>query len=94
MRIRYVGPDNRTRIAEANRVKFMSGGYRSTDKASEVDEGFVGPLLVAHIYYSKGGKRITMEVPDGFDMETAKQQLLEKGWLDLSACKVQGETLY
>ncbi len=94
MRIRYVGLDNRTRIAVASRVKFMSGGYRSTDKASEVDESFVGPLVVAHIYYAKGGKRITMEVPDSFDMEAAKQQLLEKGWLDLSACKVRLENLY
>ena len=94
MMIRYIGPDKRTRIAEANRVKFMSDGYRATTRGNEYDESFKGALLVAHIYYAKGGKRLTMQVPDNFDMEAAKAQLLEKGWLDLSTCTVRLENLY
>jgi hypothetical protein len=94
MRIRYIGQDGRTRIAEATRVKFMSDGWKQRDKRYEIDEDITGPVIVAHVVRSGGGKSLVMPVTSGFDMEVAKQQLLEKGWIDLSACPVKVENLY
>lgn len=94
MRIRYIGLDTRTRIAEASRVKFLSDGFRPTDNRDERVDDLAGPLIVVHVTRSKGGKRLTLQIPEGFDIEAAKQQVLEKGWLDLSACTVKMENLY
>ena len=94
MRIRYIGLDNRTRIAEANRVKFLHDGFQSTDKKDEMDDSLNGPIVVAHVYRSKGGKRLTVTVPPGYDMVAARRHLLEKGWLDISDCTVRFENLY
>lgn len=94
MRIRYVGMDGRTRVAQANRVKFLEDGFKATDTHAERDESLHGPLIVAHIYRSNGGKRLIMEVGEDFDMKAAEQQLLEKGWLDLACCPVKTENLY
>lgn len=95
MRIRYVGQDGRTRITEAIRVKFMSDGWKSGDKKYEVDESVTGPVAVVHTDRGKtGGKRLIIPLASGFDTETAKQQLLEQGWLDLSGLPVKFENLY
>ncbi len=95
MRVKYVGMDNRVRIAEASRVKFLEGGLQTTDKQAEWDSDVLhGPVVVVHIPYSKGGKRLMLEVAEDFDMEAAQQQLLEKGWCDLSCCPAKTENLY
>ncbi len=95
MRIRYVGQDRRTRITEIHRIKFFSDGFRQTDTRDEMMDDLHGPVIVLHTVRAKGGaKRLTLQVPDGFDMEAAKHQLLEHGWLDLSACAVKRENLY
>lgn len=94
MRIRYIGMDNRTRIAEVSRVKFFSDGFKSTDKRDEVADELHGPVIVTHLVRHKGGKRLTMQIPADFDIEAAKLQLLENGWLDLSSCPVKMENLY
>ncbi len=94
MRIRYVGLDNRTRIAEVSRIKFLSDGFQETDKKVEVVEGLHGPVIVAHMLRTKGGKRLVMAVPEDFDMEAAKVHLLDTGWLDLSTCPLKMENLY
>lgn len=94
MRIRYIGLDNRTRITEALRVKFFSDGFQPTDKRDEVEDNVFGPVIVVHLTRNRGGKRLTMQVPDDFDIETAKQNLLEKGWADLSNCTLKTEHLY
>lgn len=94
LRIMYAGMDNRVRVASATRVKFMEDGFQRTDKPDERGDGVSGPVIVAHVDRAKGGKRLTMHAPDKFDMEAAKAQLLEKGWLDLSACTVVAENLY
>ena len=92
MRIRYVGSDGRTRVAEVLRVKFMHDGWTARDKRHEVDEDIKGPVLVVHQINAKGGKRLVLSVSDGFDMDAAKIHLLEKGWLDLSDCLVKFES--
>lgn len=94
MRIMYTGMDNRVRVSEANRLKFMEDGFQRTDKADERADGVSGPIIVAHVYRSKGGKRLTLQVPDKFDMEAAKMQFLQQGWLDLTMCTVTAENLY
>ena len=94
MRIRYIGMDQRPRVAEANRVKFLEDGFKATDKQAEWDENLHGPVVIAHVYRSKGGKRLIMQVPESFDMEAAQLQLLQDGWLDLSCCPVKLENLY
>ncbi|MDL2293926.1 hypothetical protein LJC60_04760 [Ruminococcaceae bacterium OttesenSCG-928-D13] len=95
MRIRYIGMDKRTRITEANRVKFMSDGWKSGDKKYEVDESIRGPVAVVHTDRGKsGGKRLVIPLPGNFDIEGAKVHLLENGWLDLSALPVAIENLY
>jgi hypothetical protein len=94
MRIRYVGIDDRTRIAEAVRVKFIHDGWNERDKRNELIDDIHGPVIVAHTDHIKNGKRLIMSVPDGFDMEAAKINMLEKGWLDLSSCQVKTETNY
>ncbi len=94
MRIKYVGLDNRTRIAEANRIKFMSDGFKPTDRHIEQDDSITGPAIVIHVYRNGGGKRLTLQVPPGYDMEAAKAQALERGWIDLSNCLVKLENLY
>lgn len=94
MRIRYIGLDNRSRIAEVSRIKFLSDGFKDTDKKGEWDESLTGPVIVMHIVRHKGGKRLTLSVPTDFDMEAAKGHLLEKGWLDLSLCPLKMENLY
>lgn len=94
MRVLYIGLDKRTRVAETNRVKFLSDGFKSTDKRDEMMEELRGPVIVIHTYRSKGGKRLTLQIPEGFDMEGAKRHLLETGWLDLSSCTVKMENLY
>ena len=94
MRIRYIGMDKRTRVSKCISVKFLSDGFKSTDKKAEVDDTIIGPVLVVHLLRSKGGKRLILSVPASFDMESAKLQLLEKGWLDLSDCPIQIENLY
>jgi len=94
MRIKYMGMDGRVRVAKANRVKFLEDGFRKTDSPAEQDDLLKGPLLIAHVYRSKGGKRVTMHVPEGFDAVAAQTQLLEQGWADLTACIVKNENLY
>lgn len=94
MRIMYRGMDNRVRVSKLNSLKFMEDGFQRTDKQDEREDNISGPVIVAHVYRSKGGKRLTMEVPPGFNMESAKKQLLEQGWLDLSMCTVKNENLY
>lgn len=94
MRIRYVGLDGRTRVAEAARVKFMHDGWTARDKRHEIDEDITGPLIVVNQINGKGGKRLIMLAPDALDMEAAKTHLLEKGWLDLSICPVKVESMY
>ena len=94
MRLMYIGMDGRVRVAEANRVKFLEDGFQRTDKYDERSDDIAGPVLVAHVYRSKGGKRLTASVPVGFDMLTARRQLLEQGWLDITACTVKIENLY
>ncbi|MDR0311148.1 MAG: hypothetical protein LBJ21_06145 [Acidobacteriota bacterium] len=94
MRIRYVGSDGRTRIAEITRVKFMHDGWTTRDKRNEVDEDIKGPLVVVYQPSGKGGKRLIMLAPDEFDMNAAKIHLLEKGWLDLSSCQMKVESFY
>ncbi|MGD9559605.1 MAG: hypothetical protein AB7V55_03245 [Oscillospiraceae bacterium] len=94
MRIRYIGQDDRLRVAEANRVKFLVDGFKAGDKQAEWDDRLTGPVIVVHVYRSKGGKRLTLQVPDDYDMEAAQMQLLEKGWLDLTCCPVKMENLY
>jgi len=95
MRIRYVGADGRTRIADVNRVKFVHDGWTARDKRHEIDEDVTGPVIVVHHKANaKGSKRLIMSVPDGFDMDAAKVHLLEKGWLDFSGCQVKIESFY
>ncbi len=94
MRIRYIGRDNRTRVVVASSVKFLSDGFKATDKKDEMDDSLHGPMLVIHISRNKGGKRLTLQVPDDFNMEDAKGHLLEKGWIDFSACTLKMENLY
>ena len=94
MRLMYTGLDNRTRVAEANRIKFLEDGFQRTDKMDERSDDIKGPVIVAHVYRSKGGKRLTMNVPEGYDMEVARLQLLEKGFLDVTDCTVKMENLY
>ena len=95
MRIKYVGADGRTRITKVIRVKFMHDGCTMRDKRREADEDITGPVIVVHqISSSKSGKRLSMSVPDGFDMDAAKSHLLEKGWLDLSGCPMKFESFY
>ena len=94
MRVRYVGADGRTRITKVLRVKFMHDGWTVRDKRHEVDEGITGPVIVVHQIGAKGGKRLIMSAPDGFDMNAAKIQILENGWLDLSCCPVKFESFY
>jgi len=92
MRIRYVGTDGRTRVAEVLRVKFMHDGWTARDKRHEVDDDIKGPVLVVHQINAKGGKRLILSAGYGFDMNAAKIHLLEKGWLDLSTCTVKFES--
>ncbi|MDL2252445.1 hypothetical protein LJC49_00025 [Ruminococcaceae bacterium OttesenSCG-928-I18] len=94
MRLMYMGVDNRVRVAEANRVKFLEDGFQRTDKMDERSDDITGPVIVAHVYRSKGGKRLTLSPPAGYDMSAARQQLLEKGWLDITDCTVKMENLY
>ena len=94
MRIRYIGTDGRTRIAEVTRVKFMHDGWTARDKRHELDDDIKGPVIVAHQFNAKNGRRLIMPVADEFDMDAAKIHLLEKGWLDLSACPVKYESFY
>ncbi len=94
MRLMYRGMDGRIRVAEANRVKFLEDGFKRTDKIDERSDEITGPVIVAHVYRSKGGKRITVTVPDNYDMATARTQLLEKGYLDISEYTVRMENLY
>lgn len=94
MRIRYVGQDGRTRLTEICRIKFVSDGFKRTDKRDEWDESFHGPAIVVHTIRAKGGKRLTFSVPAGFATDEAKNQMMEKGWLDLSSCELKMENLY
>ena len=94
MRLMYMGMDNRVRVAEANRVKFLDEGFRRSDKYDEMYDEISGPVMVAHVYRSKGGKRLTIKPPEGYDMTAARLQLLEKGWLDITDCAVRAENLY
>lgn len=94
MRIRYIGMDNRIRVAKANRVKFLAEGFQASDKQGEWDDTLKGPVIIAHTYRSKGGKRLTLAVPQDFDMEAAQLHLLQNGWLDLSCCPVKMENFY
>ncbi len=94
MRIMYVGMDNCTRVAQTNRVKFLENGFPTSYRHSDFNDGISGPVIIAHVYRSKGGKRLTLAVPDSFDMARAQQELLKDGWLDLTECVTKGETLY
>lgn len=94
LRIMYTARDGRLRVNDTNRVKFMEDGFQETDKPDEHLEDIKGPIIVAHVYRARGGKRLTFEVPEGFDMELAKRNLLEHGWLDLSACILREEVQY
>lgn len=94
MRVKFIGLDKRTRVSKASSIKFVDDGFQDTDKQIEWDERVGGPALVVHLYRMKGGKRLTMEVPDNFNMAAAERQILEAGWLDLSDCVVKSESLY
>lgn len=94
MRVMYIGMDKRTRISEANRVKFMEDGFQRTDKNDERDDSINGPVIIAHVYRSRGGKRLILSVPEGYNMAEAEQNLLRHGFLDLSPCTVRSENLY
>lgn len=94
MRIRYIGLDGRTRLAEINRIKFVSDGFKPTDKRDEYDDTFHGPAIIVHTIRAKGGKRLTFSVPDTFATEDAKNHMMEQGWLDLSPCTLKMENLY
>lgn len=94
MRLMYIGMDGRLRVAQANRVKFLEDGFKRTDNNDERYDDVSGPVLVAHVYRSKGGKRLTAAVPPGYDMAAARRQLLENGWLDITDCTVKFEVLY
>lgn len=94
MRIKYIGLDNQARIAETNRLKFLPDGFDSNNKRSEGDESIQGPIIVAHVYRTKGGRRLIMQVPPGFSMAGAQRALLENNWLDLSECTMKAENLY
>ena len=95
MRIKYVGTDGRTRIAEVIRVKFIHDGWTARDKRHEIDEDITGPVIVVHqISGSRSGKRLIISVPDGFDMDAAKNHLLKEGCLDLSDCAMKFESFY
>lgn len=94
MRIKFTGMDKRVRVSRASSIKFMDDGFRNTDKQAEWDDGIKGAVIVVHLYRTKGGKRLTMEVPDNFNMSQAERQMLEDGWLDLSDCIVRNENLY
>lgn len=92
MRIMYTGMDGRTRVAQGNRIKFLEDGFQRTDKMNEREEGTNGPVLVVHTTRDKGGKRLVMEVPAGYDMNAAARQVLEQGWIDLTDCTVKTES--
>lgn len=94
MRLMYIGMDQRMRVAEASRVKFLEDGLQRSDRSDEREEGLDGPVIVAHVYRSRGGKRLMMQVPNNFNMEQARRQLLEEGYLDLTNCPVKAENLY
>lgn len=94
MRIKYVGLDGCTRVAQANRVKFLAEGFKLAERQMEWDNNLEGPLLVVHVYRSKGGKRLVMKLPERYNIDAAQTQMLEMGWLDLSEIPVQMENLY
>lgn len=94
MRIMYTGMDGRTRVAEANRVKFLEDGFKRTDRHDEREDSVHGPVMVIHVYRSKGGKRLIVSPPDGYDMESARKNLLRYGFLDVTDSVVKNENLY
>ncbi len=94
MRIRYIGMDNRPRVVNANRIKFVTDGFKPTDNHDEWDESLSGPAIIAHLFRTKGGKRLIMQAPEGFDLEDAQQHMLREGWLDLTCCTLKWENLY
>ena len=95
MRIKYIGQDQRLRVAKVHRVKFLGEGFRTGDKKSEWDEDTATSLIVCHLVHRQtGGKLLTLKPPEGFDMKTAENHLLENGWLDLSACTTGIESIY
>lgn len=94
MRIMYTGMDNRTRVATANRVKYLPDGFQDTDQRNEREEGVRGPILIIHTHRSKGGRRLIIKVPAEYNMEAAMRELLEKGWYDFTDLKVITENLY
>jgi len=94
MRVKYVGQDQRRRVAQIHRAKFICGGFRAGDKKTEWDDDTGSSLIVCHLTRQSGGKLITLKPPEGFDMEAAENHLLENGWLDLSNCTPGIESLY
>ena len=94
MRIKYTGQDQRPRVAQIRRAKFISGGFRAGDKRAEWDDDTGNSLIVCHLDRPNGGKLITLKPPDGFDMTAAENHLLESGWLDLSGCTPGIEKVY
>lgn len=94
MRIMYKGMDGRSRVCMCNRVKFLEGGFQHTDQLNEQVGDIKGSVLIVHTFRNKGGKRLTMQVPEDFDMVKAQRQLLAQGWLDLSACTIRAENQY
>ncbi len=93
MRVMYQGLDGRTRVAEANRIKFLEDGFKSTDNQTERDDKVKGSALVVHLYRQKGGKRLIMQA-DRFNMDAAMREVLETGWIDLTSCTVTNESFY
>ncbi len=94
MRIMYTGMDGRIRVAKATRIKFLEDGFQSTDSNAERSDLVQGPCLVVHIFRNKGGKRLLVEVPNGYDMYSARFTILKEGYLDITECAVKQETLY
>ena len=94
MRVMYQGVDKRTRVAEANRIKFLEDGFKSTDNQTERDNNVHGSALVVHLYRQKGGKRLIMQAEQSFNMDAAMRQALETGWIDLTSCTVKSESFY
>lgn len=94
MRIMYRGLDKRTRVVQAVRVRFLEDGIQPTDRRDGIVEGATGPIIVAHLLRAKGGKRLIMSVPEGFNLLGQELHLLQEGWVNLSECTVIAENLY
>lgn len=94
MRLAFIGLDNRPRVAEIHRIKFLDDGFLDTDNRNEYMDTFHGPAVVVHIYLHKGGRRLIFKAPERMNMEAARMKILQDGWLDLSDCELVIENRY